>query len=113
MALINKMNILKVWLNVVTFNRPPYIDTPASKGLVYKLLNASKAVNIKLLITILENNIDLSRLIVTAFENNNNTNKDINIVLLYESKLSLKKVNFIKFNIAYYHSGQSRERRYV
>ena len=50
MALINKMNILKVWLNVVMFNRPPYIDTPASKGLTYKLLNASKAVNIKLLI---------------------------------------------------------------
>ena len=102
MALINKMNILKVWLNVVMFNRPPYIDTPASKGLIYKLLNASKAVNIKLLITILENNIDLSRLIVTAFENNNNTNKDINIVLLYESKSSVKKVNFVKFNIAYY-----------
>ena len=39
MALINKMNILKVWLNVVMFNRPPYIDTPASKGLIYKLLN--------------------------------------------------------------------------
>ena len=43
----------------------------------------------KILITIIGNNIDLSRLIVTAFENNNNNNKDINIVLLYENESSL------------------------
>ena len=68
---------------------------------VLKCNSLFRVVN-KILITIIGNNIDLSRLIVTAFENNNNTNKDINIVLLCESKLPFEKVNFIKFNIAYY-----------
>jgi hypothetical protein len=46
---------------------------------VNKLLKARKLANSKLFITTLENNIDLSRLKVTAFETNKKINKDINI----------------------------------
>ncbi len=46
---------------------------------MYKLVYAKKLVKSNPIITILENKIDLSRLRVTAFENNNKINKDINI----------------------------------
>ena len=71
--------MLNVCVYVLTLNKPPYIPIPFSNGLTYKLAYAKKLVNNNPIITILENRIDLSRLKVTAFENNNKTNKDINI----------------------------------
>ena len=71
------MNILNAIVKVVTLNNPPYIAIPLLKGAIYKLLYAIKLISIKLFITILENNIDLSRLMVTAFEINKKINKKI------------------------------------
>ena len=71
--------MLKVCVNVLTLNKPPYTPIAFSNGLIYKLVYARKLVSNNTIITILENKIDLSRLKVTAFENNNKTNKDINI----------------------------------
>jgi hypothetical protein len=51
----------------------------------------------KLIITILENNIDLSRLKVTAFEISRNTNKDINIIPEYKKKKEKKKKKKVFF----------------
>ena len=64
----------------VTLNRPPYIPIPFSNALMCMLLYAINEARIKLFITILENNIDLSRLIVRALESNKNINKNVNII---------------------------------
>ena len=62
-------------VKVLILNNPPYIPIPFSSAVKCKLLYAIKAAKSKLLITILENNMDLSRLIVTAFETNKKINK--------------------------------------
>ena len=67
-------------MNVVTLNKPPYIPIPFSKGLIKRLFNAKKLVEINPNITILENKMDLSFLDVRAFESNNKINKDIRII---------------------------------
>jgi hypothetical protein len=66
-------------VNVVTLNKPPYIPIPFSNGLINRLFNAKKLVEIKAIITSLENNIDLSRLDVRAFESNKKINNEISI----------------------------------
>jgi len=71
--------MLKDCVNVVTLNNPPYTPIPFSSALVNKLFKAKKLAKSKPVITILENNIDLSRLKVTAFETNKEINKEINI----------------------------------
>jgi len=60
-------------------NKPPYIPKPLPKGKTKKLFIVKKLIDIKPRITILEYNIDLSCLNVTAFENNKKINKEINI----------------------------------
>lgn len=71
--------MLKDCVNVVTLNNPPYTPIPFSSALVNKLFKAKKLAKNKPVITILENNMDLSRLKVTAFETNKEINKEINI----------------------------------
>ena len=75
----NNINILNVCVNTLKLNKPPYIPIPFSRGFMYTLLYAIKLVNNKLIITTLENSMDLSRLIVTALENNKKINNEINI----------------------------------
>jgi hypothetical protein len=78
-ALIKHINILKDCVKVVTLNNPPYIPIPFTSALLNKLFKAKKLAKSKPIITILENNIDLSHLKVTAFETNKEINKEINI----------------------------------
>ena len=77
--------MLKDCVNVVTLNNPPYTPIPFSSALVNKLFKAKKLAKSKPVITILENNIDLSRLKVTAFETNKEINKEINIKFASET----------------------------
>lgn len=81
-ALITNIKILKLWVRTLTLNKPPYIPIPFSRGLIYRLLIAMKVVKNKVLITTLENNMDLSRLKLTAFEIIRNINKDKSISLV-------------------------------
>lgn len=78
-ALTTNKKILNVWVNVVTLNNPPYIPIPLSNDFKNRLFSANKLVEVNAIITTLENNIDLSRLDVRAFESNKKINKDINI----------------------------------
>lgn len=64
---------------MVTWNNPPYKAIPLLKGAKCKLLYAIRLISKSDFITILENNMDLSRLMVTAFEINRKINKKINI----------------------------------
>ena len=93
--------MLKDCVNVVTLNNPPYTPIPFSNALVNKLFKAKKLAKSKPVITILENNIDLSRLKVTAFETNKEINKEINIkvvsVLRAFCFIFLKKYRAILF----------------
>jgi hypothetical protein len=66
-------------VNVVTLNKPPYKPIPFSSGLINRLFNAQKLVEIKAIITSLENSIDLSRLDVRAFESNKKINNEISL----------------------------------
>lgn len=68
--------MLNVCVNIVILNRPPYIPIPFSNGWVNKLLKAIKLANSEVFITILENNMDLSCLKVTASETNKKINKE-------------------------------------
>lgn len=74
---------------VVTLNKPPYIPIPFSNTLICILLYAMKEANKKVFITILENNIDLSRLIVRALETNKNINNNVNNVFYYRLNTDL------------------------
>ena len=87
------INILKVWVNVVTWNNPPYIPIPVLKGNTYKLFHAIKLTNNKLLITILENKIDLSCLILTAFDISKNINNKISIRKRDDLNIQVQKHN--------------------
>ena len=92
--------MLKDCVNVVTLNNPPYTPIPFSSALVNKLFKAKKLAKSKPVITILENNIDLSRLKVTAFETNKEINKEINIKVAL--KLFLKNIVLCKSFIVFY-----------
>ena len=103
--------MLKDCVNVVTLNNPPYIPIPFSNALVNKLFKAKKLAKSKPVITILENNIDLSRLKVTAFETNKEINKEINIkraqserfffVLFYSDKKKLVNIQTLNLSKIY------------
>ena len=71
----------------VTLNRPPYIPIPFSNALMCMLLYAINEARIKLFITILENNIDLSRLIVRALKSNKNIIKMLTLFFLFYIRL--------------------------
>lgn len=62
--------MLNVWVNDVTWNKPPYRPIPLSNDNTNKLDIAKKLVIINVFITTLEYNILLSRLKVTAFDIN-------------------------------------------
>ena len=80
------------------FNSPPNNEIPSSKALIYKLLYDNIVVIIKLVITILHSRIDLSRLIVIAFENKININKHINIlVIAFENIINTKTLTLTSF----------------
>lgn len=78
MALTKKINMLNVWVKVVTLNKPPKIPIPLSKGLINRLLKAKELAKTRPFITSLENKIDLSRLRVKAFESKRFISKVIN-----------------------------------
>ena len=84
--------MLKDCVNVVTLNNPPYTPIPFSSALVNRLFKAKKLAKSKPVITILENNIDLSRLKVTAFETNKEINKEINIKVALNLFLKIYRV---------------------
>lgn len=86
-ALINNINILKDCVRVVTLNNPPNIPIPFSNALICILLYAIKEAKRNVFITILENNIDLSRFIVRALETSKNINKNVNNFFLFISIL--------------------------
>ena len=67
-------------VSIVVLNKPPSVKIHFSRSVTYDALHAKKAHNTRLFTTILENSIDLSRLLVTAFESNKKINKDINII---------------------------------
>ena len=93
------MNILNVCVNTLKLNKPPYIPIPFSSAFICMLLYAKKAAKKKVLITILENNIDLSRLIVRALETNKNINNNVNNIFYYYlnvSPLNCFQVNLLK-----------------
>lgn len=83
-AVITNKTIVNIWVKVVRLKNPPYKAIPLLKSREYKLLYTIKVINKSDLITILENNMDLLRIMVTAFEINSKINKKINI--------SMKKV---------------------
>jgi len=64
----------------VVWNKPLYIPIPVSKQVIYKLAIASKDEYNKMIIATLLKSIDLSRLKVTALDNNKNNIEKINIV---------------------------------
>lgn len=79
--------MLNDWLNTFTLNSPPYIPIPFSNGLMYKLFIVMIVAKIRLIITTLENKIDLSRLILTALEIIKKINKDI--IILYKNRIKM------------------------
>jgi hypothetical protein len=86
--------MLKDRVNVVTLNNPPYTPIPFSSALVNKLFKAKKLAKSKPVITILENNIDLSRLKVTAFEINKEINIKVALFFFFIFTLLNKKIIF-------------------
>jgi hypothetical protein len=86
--------MLKDRVNVVTLNNPPYTPIPFSSALVNKLFKAKKLAKSKPVITILENNIYLSRLKVTAFEINKEINIKVALFFFFIFTLLNKKIIF-------------------
>ena len=62
----------------VTWNKPPYKPIPLSIYLIYKQTSPSIEEYSNIMMVTLEKSIDLSRLIVTALDNNNNIIELIN-----------------------------------
>jgi hypothetical protein len=65
---MTKINIFNAWLNIVILNKPPYIPIPFDKALIPNVLRAKTLEVTNISIPTLEYSIDLSRLIVKAFE---------------------------------------------
>lgn len=75
------MNTLNICVLDVAWNKPPYKPIPLSKYVKYKLSMLSKEEYNKIMMATRENSIDLSRLELTALENNNNKIEKITIMV--------------------------------
>ena len=67
--------MLNVRISMLTFNILQYIAIPLLKSAKYKLLCTINLIKISLLITIIENGLYLSCLMLTSFIINNKINK--------------------------------------
>lgn len=71
----------------VAWNKPPYKPIPLFKNDRFNSRYAKKLAKSKIRMATLDNKILLSRLVVTAFDNNNEINEVINIEKLQGTNL--------------------------
>lgn len=80
----------------VAWNKPPYKPRPLSKDLKFKLFVTTKEEKSKMIIATREYKIDLSRLDVTALDNNKNMRQEISIFFLgFKPYVMIKIINLI------------------
>lgn len=103
MLLINKIKIWKTVVIDVEWNNPPKIPTPWLINKRYKLSSEIKVAIPKIVIVLLEYNMDLSFLKVIEVDNNNNTNDNSNMKPgeKFEFPLLMHEINVLPIELSW------------